>query len=201
MSRIFGHVALEVDEWVDTDAFRTGDREAFARLYKSNVHHLISYGYKITSNRNLIQDCTQDLFVELWENRERLGEIRSLRFYLLKSLRYKLVKHLRFDQPENLDEERLETEDDHFENQTVREETLTQQSRQLETALARLPRRQREAIHLRFFHELNNEEVARIMGVNYQSACKFIYTGLKTLREIMHLSSIIPVLFSFFLKS
>lgn len=84
MSRIFGHVALEVNEVLDIDAFRTGDRMAFARLYKDNIHHLIRYGYKITSNRNLIQDCTQDLFVELWENREHLGDIRSLRFYLLK---------------------------------------------------------------------------------------------------------------------
>lgn len=183
------------------EAFQKGDRGAFARVYQGHVHHLIRYGYKVTSNRNLIQDCTQDLFVELWENREQLPEIRSLRFYLLKSLRYKLVKHLRFEQPESLDDERMETHDDHFENQTVRQETLTRQSKQLETALAQLPKRQQEAIHLRFYHELNNEEVARIMGVNYQSACKFIYTGLKTLREIMHLSSIIPVLFSFFMKS
>ncbi|MCF0074060.1 sigma-70 family RNA polymerase sigma factor [Dyadobacter sp. CY261] len=183
------------------DAFKKGDRLAFARLYQLHVHHLIRYGYKVTSNRSLIQDCTQDLFVELWENRENLTDIRSLRYYLLKSLRYKLVRHLRFEQPDNLDEERMETHDDHFESQTVRQETLTRQSRQLETAMAQLPKRQQEAIHLRFFHELTNEEVARIMGVNYQSACKFIYTGLKTLREIMQLSSVIPVLFSFFLKS
>ncbi len=181
------------------DAFKKGDRAAFARLYQANVPHLIRYGYKVTSHRGLIQDCTQDLFVELWENREQPGDIRSLRFYLLKSLRYKLVRHLRFEQSEDLDEERLQMDEEHFESETVRQETLTRQSRQLETALAQLPKRQQEAIHLRFFHELNNEEVARIMGVNYQSACKFIYTGLKTLREIMHLSSIIPVLFSFFL--
>lgn len=191
----------ETDDTALWDAFRKGDRAAFARLYQAHVHHLIRYGYKVTSNRSLIQDCTQDLFVELWENRENLTEIRSLRFYLLKALRYKLVRNLRFEQPENLDEQRIETDDDHFESRMVREETLTRQSRQLETALAQLPRRQHEAIHLRFFHELSNEEVARIMGVNYQSACKFIYTGLKTLREIMHLSSIVPLLLSFFLKS
>nr|WP_295922026.1 sigma-70 family RNA polymerase sigma factor [uncultured Dyadobacter sp.] len=188
------------DDAARWQAFKQGDRVAFAGLYQAHVQHLIRYGYKITSNRGLIQDCTQDLFVELWESRESLTEIRSLRFYLLKSLRYKIVRHLRFEHVD-FDEGQMEADDDHFESRTVKEETVTRQSQQLEAALATLPKRQQEAIHLRFFNDLNNEEVARIMGVNYQSACKFIYSGLKTLREIMHLSSIIPVLFSFFAES
>lgn len=197
-----GAISPDHTGWTDDaslwKAFKQGDRVAFARLYQAHVQYLIRYGYKITTNRNLIQDCTQDLFVELWESRESLSEIRSLRFYLLKSLRYKIVRHLRFEQSVDFDEDHMEADHDHFENRAVNEETVTRQSQQLEAALATLPKRQQEAIHLRFFNDLNNEQVARIMGVNYQSACKFIYTGLRTLREIMHLSSIIPVLFSFF---
>lgn len=78
------------------------------------------------------------------------------------------------------------------------QETLTQQSAQLMSVLETLPKRQWEAIHLRYFQELSNEDVAEVMGVNYQSACKFIYTALKTLREKLQLSSLIPLLMSCF---
>lgn len=53
----------------------------------------------------------------------------------------------------------------------------------LEKALQKLSKRQQEAINLRYYHDLSNEEVASIMGVNYQSACKFIYSGLKILKD------------------
>lgn len=64
----------------------------------------------------------------------------------------------------------------------------------------RCQKRQREAIQLRYFHNMSNEEVVYIMGVNYQSACKFIYTALVPLRDIMHLSSFLPLLISFLCK-
>ncbi len=179
--------------------FRAGGREAFECLYHIHIHHLISYGNKITLNRNLVQDCIQDLFVELWESREKLAPANSVRYYLLNALRYKIIRHLQADCSETLKETHLRVQYENAESQWLLAESTLLNAKQLNAALDALPKRQKEAIYLRYFQELSNEQVAQVMGVNYQSACKFIYTALNTLREKMRLSAFIPLVFTFFI--
>lgn len=181
------------DPWRD---FQAGDRATFEFLYHNHIQHLLAYGAKITRNRNLVQDCIQDLFVELWESRENLAMVHSAKHYLLKSLRYKIIRQLQSDRSETLEETQFPIQLENVESEWLLNETTLLNVQQLNAALDRLPKRQKEAIYLRYFQELTNEEVAQVMGVNYQSACKFIYTALKTLREKMHLSALIPLIFS-----
>jgi RNA polymerase sigma factor (sigma-70 family) len=185
------------DDSVLWQAFKEGDREAFDTIYRAHISLLISYGYKLTNNRSLIQDCIQDLFVELWNNRSNQTQVQSIKHYLLKSLRYKLVRRVRMDVTETLEESQLPPDPANFENDLLEWETTHQQVQQLDLVLSQLPRRQKEAIYLRYYEELSNEEVAQVMGVNYQSACKFIYTALKTLRQKLKLTGLIPLCIPF----
>lgn len=194
----------EAERWQDDrslwNAFQKGDRLAFEFIYQSHIQHLISYGYKISGDKHIIQDCIQDLFMELWDSRENLAEVISVKYYLFKSLRYKIVRYLKQHHTEDLELVEYRMDDDHFERRLFEEETGIRQSQKLHAALARLPKRQKEAIHLRYFEEMTNEEVADLMGVNYQSACKFIYTALKSLRDIMLVLYLLPHLFHFLPK-
>jgi DNA-directed RNA polymerase specialized sigma24 family protein len=49
----------------------------------------------------------------------------------------------------------------------------------------RLPKRQHEAIFLRFYEELSYEDIAAIMNLNYQGARNIIYKSVKALRKNM----------------
>lgn len=97
------HLSSSLPDPALWQAFKQGDRVAFERIYEQHIQPLINYGYKITTDRNLIQDCIQDLFVELWESRERLTNTDSVRFYLLKALRNKLIRHLQATPTDSLD--------------------------------------------------------------------------------------------------
>ncbi|HEY9488870.1 MAG TPA: sigma factor, partial [Chryseosolibacter sp.] len=78
-------------------AFKKGSKEAFATIYKEHVRDLLNYGYKVTSDRRLIEDSIQDLFFELWKNRSGLSDTDSIRFYLFRALRYKIVRNAKVD--------------------------------------------------------------------------------------------------------
>lgn len=51
--------------------------------------------------------------------------------------------------------------------------------------LASLPERQREALRLKFQHELSYAEIARVMQTTPNNVGVLVHTGLKTLREKM----------------
>jgi RNA polymerase sigma factor (sigma-70 family) len=186
------------------NAFRRGNREAFEQIYRENVRGLINYGYKVTSDRRLIEDSVQDLFVELWNSRTRLSETTSVRFYLFKALRHKIVRNSRQYTGRVLEEFTLDQDqmiEVSHESYLIGLEVQSLQMANLRELIAALPARQREAINLRYFQNFSNDEVARIMGVNYQSACKFIYAALKNLKHNLQISvtSWLPAIFFSFL--
>jgi RNA polymerase sigma-70 factor (ECF subfamily) len=73
--------------------------------------------------------------------------------------------------------------------------------RHLQQAIARLPKRQQEIIHLRFFQGFSNQDIASLMNLQYQSATNLIHRSLKTMRQylqepVLHLLWLIMLLFN-----
>lgn len=162
-------------------AFKAGSEPAFGQIYRREIQALINYGKKLTSDTVLLQDAVQDLFLEIWNSRSRLTDTDNIRFYLLRALRNKLSKRIPVSGSTEPREEEISEPSVEF--AIVENEDRDSRLLRLEKALQKLSKRQQEAINLRYYHDLSNEEVARIMGVNYQSACKFIYSGLKILKD------------------
>ncbi len=178
----------------DTDlwnAFREGERDAFRLIYDRYSRDLLRYGYRITDDGTLIEDTIHDLFIELW-HAKKLSETDSIKFYLFAALRKKLTNTVK--SRNNLYTEGFEISEtgpltSPIEDDLIEREGEQQLLEQLHRSYLLLTDRQQQALHLRFYMHFSNEEIARIMGINYQSACKFIYTGLKALRETVRILS------------
>lgn len=178
----------DLDLW---DAFRQGDEQAFAQIYGSYVHVLYRYGLKITQDTSLIEDCIQDLFIELWDSRTRLGETDAIKFYLFRVMRRKVYKRLssRSFTHSDLLEVASDITVDSYESLLIIDQESAAQKDRLHQAMALLPARQREAVNLRFFHNFSYEQVADIMDINLQSVHNTIQKAMKLLRA--HLATII----------
>lgn len=174
-------------------AFRQGDSAAFQQIYRLYARDLLNYGHKITSDVPLIEDSIHDLFIELWQSRANLSDTDSIRFYLFRSLRNKITKTRSRDlffQATDIQAAPMPADEFIIENNLIESEEIQRMHRQLRTSFAQLTPRQQEALNLRFYQHFSNEEIAQIMGVNYQSACRFIYAALKILREVVRITSV-----------
>lgn len=167
------------------ERFKQGDRDAFRSLYELFVPALLNYGAKLSSDANVVEDCIQDLFIELWSSGQKLSSTTSVKFYLFKALRNKITRtqNVRsLSSAMTTDElelyERIPSEEDNIINM----ETHLSSVEILQEQIKLLPERQREAINLRYYHNFSNEEMAEIMGINYHSACKSLYAALKSLK-------------------
>lgn len=168
------------------DAFRQGDEEAFAYLYRKFSPILYSYGYHLCRNRDQTEDCMQDLFVHLHQHRSQLGETNSIKFYLYRSLRRRIAEKAQANSRWVWDEEqpiRPEFElDVPAESGLIDEQTAHERKQKLDYLLNRLPKRQKEALYLMYFEELSYPEIAQVMGLEIKSVYNLIYNSLLSLR-------------------
>ncbi|MDQ3394059.1 MAG: sigma-70 family RNA polymerase sigma factor [Bacteroidota bacterium] len=173
----------ESEEWI---LFKRGDMKAFESIFKSNNHILINCGLKVYDHLDFVEDCIQEMFTNLWQNRDRLGEVKSVKYYLIVSLRRLLFKKLRNKKKMmDLEEKNLPSNQTvaSYENELILNEFVNVNNHNLAFAVQKLPVRQREAIELKFFQEKTYDEIVTIMSINYQSARKFIYKGIMNLKK------------------
>lgn len=164
-----------------------GNKRALDYFYDTYVQSLYNYGKKITDHEDLIKDCIQDLFIDLWRNSASLQYPQSLKFYLLKSLRYKIIRQLKKEkrklQIENLF---LDMTLDHvpsYEFDLILKQLTIEKRQQLQKGLKKLSNRQREAVVLKFYEELSYEEIASVMSIHPQSVYNLIHQAIDILKK------------------
>lgn len=167
---------------------KKGDREAFRQIYMDHIDALMAYGKKICPDTELLEDAAHDLFVYIWEKRESLGETDSIIRYLCASLRRRLVKDMaqssKTQHPEHL-ENHSSVAMDSYESDWIDQENATKQQNALQAAMTRLPKRQQEALHLKYYQNMSYEEICTVMDINYQSVRNLISKGIIELRSFM----------------
>ncbi|GAB3036394.1 RNA polymerase sigma factor [Spirosoma pulveris] len=165
--------------------FKAGDERALGELARSHYHSLYNYGLRLTTDSELVWDTIQDLFLELWDRRETTGNAIFVKTYLLKALRYKLLKIRTHHQAVHFDES--EPVNMPFsvsiEDEIIDEELHSEQNRLLHQLMATLTKRQQEILYLRFYQNLDNHEIAQIMGMERQSVANLLYRTFKELRS------------------
>jgi RNA polymerase sigma-70 factor (ECF subfamily) len=167
------------------EAFRKGDKEAFAALFREHYATLFRFGSKFTTDTELLEDCIQELFIELWQAKSTTP-VLSVKAYLLKSLKYKLLKSFRQKGKTVPLEDNGEApfEWSHETLLILQQEQNEKKQRVLE-ALGRLSHRQKEIIYLKYYQNLSYEEVSEIMNINYQVARNLLYQAIKSLKNML----------------
>lgn len=176
-----------MDDFTLWKAFRSGDEQALVAIFDKFTRPLYNYGHKLVADTELVKDAVQELFIELWESRDRLGDTDSIRFYLYKSLRRKLHKL------KAKSERRLfgtlyiqsNTTEPSPEFVIIADQTSAETKEQLMRMLGKLSRRQHEAIFLRYFEELNCDQIAAVMDLSKQGVYNVLHHALNQLKGMV----------------
>jgi RNA polymerase sigma factor (sigma-70 family) len=169
---------------------RTGDAQAYEKIYKTHAHALHRYGSRFGLDESQVSDCLHDLFVAIWQKKTDLTpQITSIRFYLIVALRRRIIR-LVAQQKKIILSDGFNDKDLDFElsqdMHIIHKENTEAQTLQLNNALNQLSPRQKEALFLRFYQDLSYQEVAQILNVEQQSAYNIIFRGVESLRKLMN---------------
>ncbi|RCR68247.1 RNA polymerase sigma factor [Larkinella punicea] len=174
-------------ELVVWQQFLSGDTVAFAYLMSSHFQVLFRYGSKFSKDKEFVKDCIQDLFLIIWERRDRLNSEVAVKPYLMASLRRLmnrsgqsrtgLSNEIPGENQEGFDIE-YSVEEEYIEQESVR--VITQRFKKL---LDELPKRQKEVIYLKFFQEMDRNQISEVMDISPQTVSNLLQIAIRQLKE------------------
>ena len=190
---------VNVDLWLK---FKSGDSDALGKLAQIHYRALYNYASKFSGDPDFIRDCLQELYLELWERRDFLSETAFVKSYLFKALRHKLIKEnvrlKRFQEQKNILFDGNDS-DLSIESYIIENESSKYQAKRLTHIISLLSKRQQEIIYLRFYQNLENEDIANIMNLGRQSVSNLLYRTLKEMKEIWTPIELLWVLVGFYI--
>lgn len=77
---------------------KKSDKSVFEEIFRKYVELLNEYAYFYVMDLHVAEDIVQDLFVKIWENREKLNIRVSLKAYLYRSTHNSCIQYLRHKQ-------------------------------------------------------------------------------------------------------
>lgn len=166
--------------------FKKGDLNAFNSLFKIYYPVLYTYGVKLTNAPNLTEDCLQNLFVYLFENRESLGHVRNLKAYFFISFKRRLLKQVKQKYLRtNLSASNGFHQEIVFSPQevAVKQEVQFLCTQTLHQLLNELPSREKEVIYLKYYCDLSTNEISEIMEIKTQSVLNILQKAMIKLRK------------------
>ncbi len=169
---------------------RRGDKTAFDHLYDLYFDSLFGFGRQYRLDDEIVQDCIQDLFVHLWLNREKLPEVASVKAYLYRSFKNRILNILR---KEKMIREKTTFAWDSDDGSAVAfpheaflisGEEDSEKKESLRHAFRDLTDHQREALYLRFYENMEYDEIAETLSLkDVKYARTLIYRSLETLKN------------------
>lgn len=158
----------------------------FTELYDKTIDNLFAFGTKLTSDREMIKDCIQDVFVKLYTKRGELDSVVNIESYLYISLKNRLNDEFRRNShicDNEIDDNSIKTpldENGIYALENIEEER--NKAKKLSGYLKCLSPRQQQIINLYYMEQRKYDDICRIMGINYQSVRNLMHRSLLKLR-------------------
>ena len=178
---------------------RHNDKKAFESIFHEYFHALHEYAYFYIGNSQLAEDIVQDIFLKLWDSRDRLTIHTSLKGYLFRSIHNNCIQYLRH---------RVVEQNHHAIHQAKLEEAILMNRLFFESGLTKLfendieslvnkaiedlPGTTREIYMLSRYKYLKNSEIAKKISLTEKSVEYHISRALEILRK--YLKDYLPII-------
>lgn len=188
------------DENIILAKIARGDRRAFCILFDHYHRYVYGFGRKLTRSDDQAEEVVQNIFLKLWEARDRLSGVDNFEAYITRLVRNHaytvlrrnvLITRVNASMRHNVVEvSDLNADLDYRETISI-----------LNEAISSLPEQQRRAYELCHQQGLKYEEAAKEMNISATMVHYYIKLALKTIREHFNRNSFLyPLLISLLFK-
>ena len=162
-----------------------GDRQAFTILYQQHLQNVYKFVYFFTNSTEETNEIIQEVFVKMWEKREKLNNVESFRNYLLTAARNRVrhkIRHLQVHQ--RVFAELRRTKEYASEN-TANEVAYREYYRVVKEAIDKLPPKRQLIFRMNIENGLSLDDIAEKLGISKSVVKNQLYKGLDFVRKYL----------------
>ena len=165
-------------------ALRSGDQNAFERIYLHYVSSVKNFLTVLTRSGEAGEEITQEVFVTLWEKRDRIDPDKNISAYIYTIAKNYAFKY--FNRKKGLLQEDVMSADS-LEAYGSPDEILIQKEKEIliEIAVSQMPPQRRKIYRLSRIEGLSNSEIAEMLNISKNTVENHITSALNDLREVL----------------
>jgi RNA polymerase sigma-70 factor (ECF subfamily) len=156
------------------DLTAQGDENAFSRLFYLWHQKLGAYIHRLTGSTELTEEIVQDVFMKVWDNREKLIQIACFSAYLYVLSRnhtYNCLRQVAKERSANRALIEKKWESGHVEDPSV---SAPDYYGLIDKAVASLPPQQQKVYILSRRERLKYDEIAAVMNISRETVKKYL---------------------------
>jgi RNA polymerase sigma factor (sigma-70 family) len=162
---------------------QSGDSNAFSRIYFRYSKPPFHFARKNIKFQEECEKIVQDIFLDLWSRREKLGHITSVEGYLFQMVRYKVIRYFQHKGVIQKFEAHYKFFEILYESPSFELQEKEPIQNSIERCLVGLTLRCREAIRPRIFNNLSNDEIANHMSITKRTVENYMVTAFDHIRS------------------
>lgn len=170
------------------DQLRDGYLKSYESLFLEYYEPLVKFANRFVYDIQIGENIVQDVFLKMWENRDKLEFGNSIKSYLYTSVKHLSINHLQKSRTLKKHQEtiRLQTIDE-----STPEDILINQEliKSIELAIQNLPEKARIVFSMSRLDKLKNAEIAEILNISIKAVEAQMTKALKILRKQITSSS------------
>ena len=161
---------------------RRGDIQSFEKLFYAFYPALLRYAETLVRKPEIAEEVVQDVFYNVWKNRDSIRITQSWKAYLYRSVYNNSMMHLRKMRREFSLEEGLFPERDGGAPDPMQELEYQEISTVISDTIGRLPERTREIFLLNRQEGLKYREIAERLSISVKTVEAHMGKALSALR-------------------
>jgi RNA polymerase sigma-70 factor, ECF subfamily len=162
---------------------------AFDILYKKYCNRIYKFGYSILKSPEESENLTQDVFLNLWENRQKVEKGSSIKSYLFTITYNSAISTIRKKARESEFVEYLKSLQEISNEPANVEFEYNELINKLDEIIKKLPLRQKEVYLLHRVEGLKYNEIAERLHISVNTIENHMSRALKTIRKRLDIYS------------
>jgi len=170
-----------------------GDASAFDELYKQYYNQVYSFSFRYLQNKQDAEGVVQEVFIKVWNNHDKLKEIKNLNAWLFTITFNQIKKIFRNLAIEQRNMEKIAISAVFEDNSVISEVEFHDLMAKAEDIIERLPSRQKTAFKLSFKEGLTSIEISKKLGINKRTVENHLSSARAFLKKVFKEKNLIPL--------
>lgn len=160
-----------------------GDKDAFAALYGKYAGQCANFALMLLKDKDAARDITHDVFVRIWNQRERIACVTSFPSYLYRMMRNEVLLYCGRTQIDRRYLDYLSSVSEEFRACTDEETDFEDLRMTVSLAVDKMPEQRAKVFMMSRMDGLPHQKIAELLGISVRTVEKHITNALRDIRE------------------